>query len=56
MFRMSRKNGTITTQIWAHSSFGRAHPWHGRGGEFDSRWVHQINEIVPISWTKLNEI
>lgn len=25
----------------AHSAFGSARPWHGRGGGFESRWVHK---------------
>ena len=34
---------------WVRSSFGRAFPWHGRGGEFDSRRIHQIDELAGAS-------
>ena len=33
---------------WVRSSFGRAFPWHGRGGEFDSRRIHHKYPL-PIS-------
>lgn len=28
--------------MWGISSFGRALPWHGRGGEFESRMLHHF--------------
>lgn len=33
----------------AHSSVGRALPWHGRGQEFESPWVHRMKtEFVKL--------
>ena len=32
---------------WVRSSFGRAFPWHGRGGEFDSRRIHHNYDFPP---------
>ena len=33
---------------WGHSSVGRALEWHSRGREFNSPWLHQINQGLSL--------
>ena len=37
---------TANTNIWGHSSAGRAPAWHAGGQRFESAWLHLLSKLI----------